>query len=145
MIIFRDCIWSGSQLTDTEAHADECVLVSSRAQGGTSILGGRWCLAPKFASEILVGAPNFASKNIGDKYPKFCLLNFRFDPDFSQLLRLVVTELPKFFLLFGELAPNLAFKLDVRSKPPDLLIGKYPWVLEHVIIQISFSVSSNMN
>ena len=37
-------------------------------------------LAPKFASEILVGAPNFSSKNINDKYPKFCLLNFRYDP-----------------------------------------------------------------
>ena len=37
-------------------------------------------LAPKFASEILVGAPNFASKSIGDKYPKFFSLNFRFDP-----------------------------------------------------------------
>ena len=51
-------------------------------------------------------APNFASKNINDKYPKFCPLNFRYDPKigtFSQLLRLVVTELPKFFLLVGEL------------------------------------------
>ena len=37
-------------------------------------------LAPKFASEIVVGAPTCASKNIGDKYPKFCPLNFRFDP-----------------------------------------------------------------
>ena len=31
-------------------------------QGGTSILRGRGDLAPEFASEILVGAPNFASK-----------------------------------------------------------------------------------
>ena len=70
--------------------------------GGTSILGGRGGLAPKFGSEILVGALNFASKNISDKYAKFCPLNFRYDPKigtFSQLLRLVVTELPKFFLL----------------------------------------------
>ena len=37
-------------------------------------------LVPKFESEILVGAPNFASKNISDKYPKFCPLNFRYDP-----------------------------------------------------------------
>ena len=29
--------------------------------------GGGGGLAPKFASEILVGAPNFASKNIDDK------------------------------------------------------------------------------
>ena len=34
-------------------------------------------LAPKFASEILVGATNFASKNIGDKYPKFCPQKYR--------------------------------------------------------------------
>ena len=68
-------------------------------------------LAPKFASEILVGAPNLASKNISDKYPKFCPLNFRYDPKigtFSQLLRLVVTELLKFFLLIGELGRTLA-------------------------------------
>ena len=47
--------------------------------GGISILGGRGRLVPKFASEIRVGAPNFASKNIGDKYPKFCPLNFRYN------------------------------------------------------------------
>ena len=33
-------------------------------------------LAPQFALEILVGAPNFAFKNISDKYPKFCPLDF---------------------------------------------------------------------
>ena len=62
-------------------------------------------LAPKFASEILVGAPNFASRNVGDRCPVFCSLNFRYDPKigtFSQLLHVVVTELPRFFLLFGE-------------------------------------------
>ena len=62
--------------------------------------------APNFASEILVGAPNFVSKNINDKYPKFYPLNFRYDPKIetlSQLLRLAVKELPKFFLLFDEL------------------------------------------
>ena len=79
-------------------------------QGSTLISGDQGGLAPKFASEILVGAPNFASKNISDKYPKFYPLNFRHDPKigiFSQLLRLVVTELPKFFLLFGELGRTL--------------------------------------
>ena len=49
-------------------------------EGRTSVSGGRVGMAPKLASEILVGAPNFASKNLGDKYPKFCPLNFRFDP-----------------------------------------------------------------
>ena len=66
-------------------------------------------LVPKFASEIHVRDPNFASKNIGDKCPKFCPLNFRYDPKIrilSQLLRLV-SELPKFFFLFGELGWTL--------------------------------------
>ena len=42
----------------------------------------RWSgrLALNISSEILVGAPNFASKNIGDKYFKSCPLNFIFDP-----------------------------------------------------------------
>ena len=75
-------------------------------------------LAPKFASEILVEAPNFASKNVSDKYPKFCPLNFRYDPKigtFSQLLRLVVTELHKFFLLFHELGLTLPQILPPNS------------------------------
>ena len=40
------------------------------SQGGTFIFGGRGGLAQKFASENFVGAPNFASKNKSDKYPK---------------------------------------------------------------------------
>ena len=76
-------------------------------------------LAPKFASEFLVGAPNFASKNVGDKYPKFCPLNFRYYPKigiFSQILGLVVTELPKFFLLFGQFGWTLP-----QILPPNLM------------------------
>ena len=87
--------------------------------GSTSISGGREGLAPKFASEILVGAPNFASKNISDKYPKFCPLNFRYDTKigtFLQLLRLMVTELPTFFLIFGELGRTLP-----QILPPNLM------------------------
>ena len=64
-------------------------------------------LALNFASKILVGALNFASKNIGNKYPKFYPPNFTYDPKiriFSQRLRLVVTELPKFFLYLVNLA-----------------------------------------
>ena len=86
-----------------------------RSGGG----GGGWGLAPNFAFEILVGATNFASKNINDKYPKFCPLNFRYEPKigtFSQLLRLVVTELPKFFHLFGELGRTLP-----QILPPNLM------------------------
>ena len=69
------------------------------SKGGTSILGGREGLAPKFAS-----------KNISDKYSKFCPLNFRYDPKigtFTQLLHVVVTELPKLFLLLGEVGWTL--------------------------------------
>ena len=80
---------------------------SEAPKGGTSILGGQGGLAPKFASKILVGAPNFASKILGEKYPEFCPLNFRFDPKigiFPQLLHLVITEVPKFFLLLVNLA-----------------------------------------
>ena len=76
-------------------------------------------LAPNFASEILVGAPSFASKNINDKYPRFCSLNLRYDPKigtFSQLLRLLVTKLPKFFLLFCELGRTLP-----QILPPNLM------------------------
>ena len=93
------------------------------SQGGTLILGGRG-LAPNFASEILVGAPNFASKNIGYKNPKFCPLNFRYDPkigNFPQLLCFVVTEGPKFFLLFGELSWILP-----QILPPNLTWGPSP-------------------
>ena len=95
------------------------VFLAIKIPGGTSISGGRGGLAPKFASEILVGAPNFASNNISDKYPKFCPLNFRYDSKigtFPQLLRLVVTELPKFFLLFGELGRILP-----QILPPNLM------------------------
>ena len=93
--------------------------VAATPRGVTSISRGRRRLAPKFASEILVEAPNFASKNIGDKYPKFFPLNFRFDPKigiFPQLLHLVMTKLPKFFLLFGELGWTLP-----QILPPSLM------------------------
>ena len=89
------------------------------AQGGYFHIRRSGGLGPKFASEILVGAPNFASKNINDKYPKFCSLNFRDDTKigtFSQLLRLLVTELPKFFLLFSELGRTLP-----QILPPNLM------------------------
>ena len=92
--------------------------------GGTSILGGWGGLAPKFASEIFVGAPDFASKNIGEKYPKFCLWISDLTPKlgfFPQILRLVVTELPKFFMLFGELGQTLP-----QILPPNLMWGPSP-------------------
>ena len=102
-----------------EITAQKVCQKSCKAQGDTSILGGRRGLSPQFASEILVGAPNFASKNISDKYPKFCPLNFRYNPKigiFSQLLRLVVTELPKFFLLFDDLGRTVP-----QILPPNLI------------------------
>ena len=36
----------------------------------------------------------------------------------SQFLPLVVPELPTFFLLFGDLTPNFASKVEARSKAP---------------------------
>ena len=94
-------------------------LTSIHDPGGTFILGGRGGLAPKFASEIIVGAPILSPKIWVTKYPKFYPLNFRYDPkigNFPQLLRLVVTELPKFFLLFGELGWTLP-----QILPPNLI------------------------
>ena len=91
-------------------------------QGGTSTLGGRGGLAPKFASEILVGAPNFASKNIGDKCPKFCPTNFRFDPKigiFSPIFASCNNRTSQVFPFnwwsWLDLAPHFASKIDVRS------------------------------
>ena len=88
----------------------------SEPQGGTSILGGRGAwpqnLPLKFLLEPL--------QNIGDKYPKFCPPNFRFDPKigiFSQLSRLVITELPKFWWTWPDLAQIL---------PPNLMWGPSP-------------------
>ena len=80
-------------------------------------------MAPKFASKILVGAPNFASKVLGEKYPEFCPLNFRFDPKigiFPQLLHLVITEVPKFFLLLVNLA-------GARSEFGGGVASRVPW------------------
>ena len=48
----------------------------------------------------------------------------------SQFLPLVVPELPKFFLLFGDITPNFAPKLEARSKsprPPDMEVPPPPW------------------
>ena len=85
-------------------------------------------MTPKFASEFRVGAPNFAHKNIGDKHPKFCPLNFRYDPKIgilSQLLRPLVTELPKFSPLFGDLGWTLShiLPLDLTSGPSPRLLN----------------------
>ena len=69
--------------------------------------------------KLLLEPQTLPPKNINDNYPKFYPLNFRYDPrmgTFCQLLRLVVTELPKFFLLFGELGRNLP-----QSLPPNLM------------------------
>ena len=67
---------------DYYAHHVKLNILGSSRQFPRGYFHIRWSrgLAPKFASEVLVGAPNFASKNISDKYPKFCPLNFRYDP-----------------------------------------------------------------
>ena len=89
------------------------------AHGGTLILGDRGGLAPQFTSEILVGAPNFASKNISDKYPKFFPLNSRCDPKigiFPPNFASCGNRTSQFFLLFGELGWTLP-----QILPPNLM------------------------
>ena len=47
----------------------------------------------------------------------------------SQFLPVVVLELPKFFLLFGDFTPNFASKLETRSKPlrpPNMEVSLFP-------------------
>ena len=94
-------------------------------------------LSPNFASEIHVGTPNFASKNIDDRYPKFCPLNFRYNckcpqncdsfPIFASCSNRTPQIFPLIWWTWLNLTPNFASKLDARSKPPpDLLIWKYP-------------------
>ena len=93
-------------------------------------------LAPNFASEIHVGTPNFASKNIGDRYPNICPLKFRYNRkcpqncDSFQICVSCSNRTPQIFPLIWwtllNLAPNFASKLDARSKSPDLLIWKFP-------------------
>ena len=64
-------------------------------------------------------APKFASKNIGDKYHKFCPLNFRFDPKigiFSPTFASCGNRTSQVFLLFGELGRTLPQLL-----PPNLM------------------------
>ena len=108
---------------------------------GTSILqcrgGGR--LGPKNASEICVRAANFASINVGDKYPKLCTLNFRYDPKIgilSQLLRFVVTKLPKSFLLFRELGTvqNLLNR-ECKRGSPRAGLSRHPSYINHEIFK----------
>ena len=74
-------------------------------------------LAPNFASKILVGAPNFAPKNINDEYPKFGPLNFRYDPKigtFPQLCVLWWHNFPRFSSYLVNLAwPCSKFCLQI--------------------------------
>ena len=77
------------------------------AQGrGTSTLGGQGAwpqnLPLKFVSEPQILPPKIQVTSTTN----FALLDFRSDPKIgilSQLFYLVVTELPEFVLLFGEL------------------------------------------
>ena len=115
-----------------------CILAEIQAHlklsppGGTSILGGWGAWPKKFASEILVGAPNFASKNISDKYPKFCPLNFRYDPKIETFPNFCVLwwqDFPCFSSYLVNLAgpcPKFCLRTwcEVQA-PPDLLIWKY--------------------
>ena len=84
------------------------------------ILGGRGGLVPKFASQILVEAPNFASKSIGNKYPKFCRLNFRYDPKIRIFPTFAscgdrTSQVFPIWWIWLNVSQNFASKLDVRK------------------------------
>ena len=90
-------------------------------------------LVPKFASEILVEAPNFASKNVSDKYPKFCPLNFRYDPKIGTFPNFCVwwwQNFPNFSSYLVNLAgPCPKFWLQTWCEvqdPPTSLFGSSP-------------------
>ena len=108
------------KLLNSFAFADKVDTATLRiSPGGTSILGGRGAWPQNLPLKFLLEPQSLPPKNINDNYPKFYPLNFRYDPrmgTFSQLLRLVVTELPKFFLLFGKLGWTLP-----QSLPPNLM------------------------
>ena len=151
-ILKKNCFW---QLQHPFSHK----FVSSSPRGVV-----RYNEAPNFASEIHVRAPNFASKNIGDRCPNFALWISDIIPNapkiviLFQFFSLVVTELPKFFLLFGEIDWTLPQILPLNSMPGpsppappfDLLIWKYtPWASSYNILsliylpfQTSFSAGS---
>ena len=125
------------KLLNSFAFADKVDTATLRiSPGGTSILGGRGAWPQNLPLKFLLEPQILPPKYINDNYPKFYPLNFRYDPrmgTFSQLLRLVVTELPKFFLLFGKLGWTLSQSLPpnmmVRSKPSPLtsLFGSTPY------------------
>ena len=66
-----------------------------------------------------VRAPNFATKNIGEKYPTLCPLNFRYDPKIS------VEDLHEFSSALYSLV-----RFKVTSKQYKIL---YPWIMSHFL------------
>ena len=98
--------------------------------GGTSLLGGRRGAWPQNLPLKLVSEPQILPpKILVARTPNFGFCYFRYDPKSGipfQFLSLVVTELPKFFFLYGDLAPNFAFRFEARSKPPRPLYMEVP-------------------
>ena len=96
------------KLLNSFAFADKVDTATLRiSPGGTSIVGGQGAWPQNLPLKFLLEPQILPPKNINDNYPKFYPMNFRYDPrmgTFSQRLRLVVTELPKFFLLLVNLA-----------------------------------------
>ena len=85
-------------------------------------------LTPKFASEIRVGAPNFASKNTDDVYPKSYPLNFRSDsvPIFGSCGTRTSQVFPLIWWPWLNLAQILPPNLRSGPSLPDLLRWKSP-------------------
>ena len=112
---------------------------------------GRGGLSPTFASEILVGAPNFASKNIGDKYCEFCPLKFRYDAKigiFSPIFASCGNRTSQVFLLFSELGwtlPQICLQTwcEVKAPDPGPLTSKYGSTLGSFIC-VQFRLTKQM-
>ena len=87
------------------SHTRFMMLLTSRSWARPGVPGrrdfhimwlGGW---PQNLPLKFVSAPNFATKSTGEKYPKFCLLNFRYDPKNVPLFASCGTRPPHVFSL----------------------------------------------
>ena len=113
-------------------------------QFSRDILGGRGGggLGPKICLWNSCWSPKFCLQNCKWQIPQILPSEFQIwsqNWDFFPNLRLVVTELPKFFLLFGELGrtlpqilpPNLMWS---PSLPPTSIFGSSPpWITPQLL------------
>ena len=72
LTVHRGCIWSRSQLTDAEAHADECVLASSGRYNKANVFLG----LIEYQLNSLLGA-NYTSVHIRFDLERYLLIIIR--------------------------------------------------------------------